>query len=420
MDEKKGMKYKKIFYLFFCAFLLLLKTSFAKELVYPFSCYTESELAAVRAWEREWVGKKIDSANAASVKEYLPDSFYQLITTTHKWGESWFVIVPYQQILPTPGTITFTKRFYGKPKIDPGSGEILDFIAGVPFPDTTDPLEMAHNFRCRNFGDSYTSKEEGFIIDGKLHYDLALEINNNMCFFSGRTDKPPVPELPHNPKDIWRAFTMLQKQPPEVRNIRIMELHYKDRLKAYDSWFWNPTIRRVRRRSTSERQDAQGGSDICGFDNFGWDGPVSLNKYQYLGNKELLLCRHNNPKKLSHVTGNCLCNGTQRERVKVYIVEAVNNDPNFLYSKMIWYLDPETWQILYSDRYDRDGKLWKVLDQIGFVASGAGGIEVNSFCAAQMIDVQRTHATLGTSDYSFGVDLPDTMFTTDFLQKHGY
>ena len=52
---------------------------------------------------------------------------------------------------------------------------------------------------------------------------------------------------------------MLQLQPPEVRNMRIMEIHYQDTLKAYDSWFWMPSIRRVRRRSTSERQDAQGG-----------------------------------------------------------------------------------------------------------------------------------------------------------------
>ena len=55
---------------------------------------------------------------------------------------------------------------------------------------------------------------------------------------------------------------------------------------------------------------------------------------------------------------------------KLHVVEATSKDPNFLYSKMIWYLDPEDWQMRYSDRYDRSGKLWKIIDQLGFVGNG--------------------------------------------------
>ncbi|MCX8044328.1 MAG: outer membrane lipoprotein-sorting protein [Desulfobacterota bacterium] len=399
---------------------LFINGFYAKEIEYPRSCYNDKEIAALRAWEKEWAGKKIDSSNASAVREYLPESFYFLLTDTNTWGRHWFVIVPYREIVPTPGTIELTKKHHSSSKLDTESGELITYVAGVPFPNTTDPLEMAHNFRCRNFGDSYRSSEFGYIVDGQFRYDMRLEINNNLCFFSGRTDKQPVPEFPKNPKGLWRAFTMLQKQPPEVRNMRILELHYKDRLKAYDSWIWNPTIRRVRRRSTTERQDAQGGSDFCGFDNFGWDGPISLNTYRYIAAKELLMSRHNGCKKLDHTSGDCFWNGTQRERIRVHIIEATSKEANFLYSKMIWYIDPETWQILYSERYGRDGKLWKVLDQIGFVTAGYNNIEINSFCASHMVDVQRIHATLGFVEYEFGVDFPDGMFTTEYLQKHGY
>ena len=64
---------------------------------------------------------------------------------------------------------------------------------------------------------------------------------------------------------------------------------------------------------------------------------------------------------------------------------------------MIWNLDPESWQILYADKYDRQGRLWKVQDQIGFVGKGYQGVPITHFNAAQMIDVQRTHATIATS-----------------------
>jgi hypothetical protein len=181
-----------------------------------------------------------------------------------------------------------------------------------------------------------------------------------------------------------------------------------------------PSIRRVRRRSTTERQDAQGGGDYCAYDNLGWDGPVSANTYKYLGPKELLMSRHNDKTKLQHKPGECVWNGTQRERVKMHVVEAVNKDPNFLYTKMIWYLDPESWQILYSDRYDRQGRLWKIQDQIGFIGKGYNGVPVAHFNTGHMIDVQRTHATMATSTFEFGQQFPMDMFTLDYLQKHGY
>lgn len=386
---------------------------------YPASCYSPDELAAVRAWEKKWVGEKITGDDADEVKKFLPESLYSLMKDEKRWGETWFVIVPYRQIRPSAGTVAATKKYYGQAKLDK-NGEILGYTAGVPFPDTADATEMAHNFRTRSMGDSQRTAENGYIIDGRLKYDMTLEIHNNMLFFSGRTDKPPVPELPDNKAGIWRAFSMLQLQPPETRNIRILELHYKDRLKAYDSWLWVPTIRRVRRRSTSERQDALGGADYCGFDNMGWDGPVSLNTYKYLGARDLLLARHTDAARLEHERGRCLWSGVQRERVKAHVVEAENQEPNFLYSKMIWYLDPETWQILYSDRFDREGKLWKVMDQLGFVTKGYGGVEVNYFCANQMVDVQRVHSTAATAAFEFGIDLPRSMFRIDYLQKYGY
>jgi hypothetical protein len=91
-----------------------------------------------------------------------------------------------------------------------------------------------------------------------------------------------------------------------------------------------------------------------------------------------------------------------------------------MYSKMIWYLDPEDWQMRYSDRYDRSGRLWKIIDQIGFVVTGKNGIVVSHFNAAQAIDVQRIHSTTATTSIEFGGDFDENMFTPSYLQKYGY
>ena len=87
---------------------------------------------------------------------------------------------------------------------------------------------------------------------------------------------------------------------------------------------------------------------------------------------------------------------------------------------MVWYLDPEDWQMRYSDRYDRSGKLWKWIDQLGFVDKSKTGIMVPHFNGTQTVDIQRIHGTLGTTEMDFGADLDRNMFTLDFLQKHGY
>ena len=181
-----------------------------------------------------------------------------------------------------------------------------------------------------------------------------------------------------------------------------------------------PSIRRIRRRFTSERQDALRGADFCGFDNYGWDGPIHINNYKYLGKKDFLLASHTDKSKLKHTPGDCLWDRTQRKRIKIYMLEVTNDEKHFLYCKMIWYLDLETWQILYSDRYDRHGKLWKVLDQLGFVTTAYKGVNVDYFAGNQMIDVQRTHSTIAITDFAFGIPLDQNMFSLQFLQKHGY
>ena len=73
----------------------------AAEAKYPVICYEGNELEEIRSWEKEWADKKIDNANIEQVKEFLPDSLYDLFTDTEKWGKHWFRIVPYRTIYPS-------------------------------------------------------------------------------------------------------------------------------------------------------------------------------------------------------------------------------------------------------------------------------------------------------------------------------
>ena len=75
----------------FCVMLVPF-SGLAAELQYPAAIFQGDELAKVQQWEKTWAGKKITSANVDEVKEFLPETYYDLMKDTDKWGESWFEV----------------------------------------------------------------------------------------------------------------------------------------------------------------------------------------------------------------------------------------------------------------------------------------------------------------------------------------
>ena len=145
----------------------------AEEIRYPVPSYEGKELEEVRAWEKNWAGKRIDPSNIDEVKEFLPESLYQIITNPETWGESWFEIVPYREIKPSKGELAFTRKYRGTCSI--GSNDVLlNYICGIPFPNPKTGLEIAHNFDNLNHGDNVHTYQNMYLIDGINHYDRKL------------------------------------------------------------------------------------------------------------------------------------------------------------------------------------------------------------------------------------------------------
>jgi hypothetical protein len=396
-------------------------STYAEEVKYPVYSYGENELAAVREWEKKWAGKKIDSANIDEVKEYVPDSMYEVFKNTEKWGKSWFKIVPYEPFTPTPGMINFTRKYAGTAKIG-SKNELLNYVSGVPFPSPKNGLEVAYNFNVYTWGDTRDAWTKGWIVDGRLKYDqMKLLMGGYFMYFTGRTDLPPVPAITPNPKDIWFAYQTLQLEPSMVRNTRYFEVKYNDRTRPFDSWLWSPAARRVIRRNASMRQDATSGGDVCAYDNWGWDGAIFENDYKLIGIKEILAVRHGKGEAdMIHEPGLCMVSGLPHERCKVYLLEATNKDPYFIYSKMYWYIDVETYVMVYSDRYDRQGKMWKILPTWTAAAKGENGVSIWCSFGGGAIDVQRVHSSLSYHYGKYSMPLSEQIFTLDYMQKVGY
>ena len=364
--------------------------SWAKEITYPIPSFTEAQLAQVRAWEQEWVGKRIDATNVDAVKDLLPETMYDFMKDPEKWGGIWFEIVPYQMYPFTPGRIKYTKQ--AEVKVGP-NGELLDWVAGVPFPEPENGLQVAWNFDAWNRFDHSYRNPTGFLTDGRLKYDRVVAQRTWIQQFYGRLDTEPTPAFEKNPKHMLRAMFVDFTDPPEIKGQISFQVRYTDWYQPYDTWAYIPALRRIRRISAAQRMDTEDGTDFCKDDDSIWNGTITRNSYSLRGRKDMLVSRHQVMSKVEHTEGECLFSGLQRERVKVWVIDVQCNDPGYIYSRQVWYIDPELWKIVYGDKYDKYGRLWKVQEHMQTVVKGENGVEDADYFGSQGIDVQRMHST---------------------------
>ena len=383
------------------------------------ACYTPAELNRVRLWEETWTATSIDADTVTAVRDLLPPSYYACMRAPDTWGDAWFEIVRYRPIAPTPGQTRQTAANEDTARLN-ADGSLDGWQAGIPFPHARTALKIMHNFKHRNNGDGIENRNQGDLVDGRLGYAMHARSCNRYCYWSGRFDTPPVPAITPNRRGIWRSALNEQFEPAEQRNFITLELQYSDEMKPYDSWTWNSRMRRVVRRSTSAREDSSGGNDFCDYDSMGYDGPIQINRYRLLKTAEYLMARHTDPSQLERHADACLWSGSQRERCKMYVVEAENNDPQFIYGRQVWYVDPETWQMLYAERYDREGRLWRALDQLCSVIPGWNNVPVAMYTAIQSLDLQTVHSTMLCSQMRLGVQFRTRLFSPGNLQKRGY
>lgn len=426
MKRKKTLS---IFLLGIAAVLLLLLSTYmpclAAEIRHSVPSYVGEELEKVREWEKTWVGKMIDHTNVDQVKEFLTEPHVEVIKNPETWKDARFEIVPYREILPSPGDLKFTLMYKGKCSIGPNE-EILNYVCGIPFPEPKTGLEIAYNFDKVNLGDTLNAYQDAWTIDGRRGYDRKFVMDGHGCWFTGRREVDPTPQYPNNPKKIFRAFHSEYLEPASMRGTRGLAIKWQDTARPYGSWGWSSATRRVTRRSSASRQDSVGGTDMTMDDNMIYDNVIPAQNYKIMGRKELLVGRHQDMTKLKsdHIEGVCYPLGAMRERVNTWMLEVINKDPNYVYSKQIYYCDPETWYISWSTKYDRTGKLWKTFDMFGNVLK-------NSFNEAEMyigveqliIDMERQHATGGPTNPIPGIkgkEYEPPYYEPRALQKYGY
>ncbi len=285
-----------------------------------------------------------------------------------------------------------TARNKGKASLDE-EGNLVSadggaWPGGIPFPevDPKDPqagLKVMYNFILSYEGDDF------IIADFEIQYigssgklEKTIQGTWDRLYTTSREHVDPKPHIPGQERFLFKQL-FLMKSPFDLRGFANVQYRYYDQSKIDDSFAYIPALRRTRRLSAGQRYDTFVGTDWTLGDARQFDDPLLHWDFKVLRQKPMLGVMHAEypvygigAKDAVYVPLDAgkFARAKWELRPDVYIIEAIPRDPNHVYSKKLMTMDPEIWKGLYTQTFDRQGKLWRTVQNYwyGFIRSEDG------------------------------------------------
>jgi hypothetical protein len=354
-------------------------------------------------------GEVVDASGAERLKGLVPDEIYPY--GIEGFGELRMEIAETRDYPVHPKYRQATIDYACQARLDE-SGNLVDYVAGQPFPysewakeatghrcDLTpdDPafaVKLAWDVNYRWQASGYNYPQWGFSYmrnSGKELWRLG-QGEYRRTYFSHRADLlPETSELEKGTDVEWAEFFDV-KDPFDLRGTMFLLYRYTKPEKEDDTWAYVPSLRRVRRIATTQKSDSLLGTEFTLEDFYLFAGYVLDQKWEFQGESKLLVplathrvCFPANLGKevVMRITGMVRL-GSRDEWKKcrfgpygalpfvdesfelrsVFQLDDVPKQKGHPYSrKKIWY-DKETLMPIYAITYDRGGKPYKILANI--------------------------------------------------------
>jgi hypothetical protein len=322
--------------------------------------------------------------------------------------------------------VAATEKYSGKVALGP-NGELLNYVAGQPFPkiDPKDPQigqKLAWNFFYRWLGDDYKT---GGAVEGGRILRVAIERNgaerradlvSYFLFPSTRYSLDPRPAIPGY-EHIDFMQLRVDSYPRDASGTTTLEIRYKDPNKADDLYIYVPSIRRIRRATTTLRCQTLAPSEFNLDDINSFNGKITDFNYKYLGDKKILANISQERLPFRRNPGDYLPLDEKWHVVDTHVLEITPKDPNYCYPRKLLHLNKVTFDTHWTLMWDRRGDYWK--EQFGFFTPVklADGREVWSVGDVVIHNVQNGRTTIVTATRAYNQGYPASMFSLATLQR---
>jgi hypothetical protein len=280
----------------------------------------------------------------------------------------------YKPVHPSQGYIEATNKYRGKTKIvDIGKeyrkSALKGYVAGLPFPQPKNGLEVAYDYDNNYNGD-----------DGKLLYDTIWISASSGVEHSetwewsfimrtvNRTDIQPIPAIgEYKDKGVKYVSSTKCVAPYDKKGFSAV---YTRSIEPLDmqGHIYVPAMRRIIRNTFGTRGDTWNATDYLYEDIRGYMGYPEWMNWKLIGEKTILLPMHDGTKRGKDPKGKYEIDKwphwnpkAQWEPRPTYVVDVRPRIPDYPYSRQTFYVDAETFAILYKESYDKKGDLWKVV-----------------------------------------------------------
>jgi hypothetical protein len=274
--------------------------------------------------------------------------------------------------------------------------------SGFPFPRPSGEhkaMQVLYNHkRGYTRGESYHYIEWNVGVNKRFDIDHQGLADGSVLRAGGRALFPPYGYLdqrarennevwiwiytPYEPRDFYgNVYRMMQFDVPDKDNTILAYVNI---------------LRRIRKLSSSDKQDQAVGQDITFDDADMFSQKMSPDmypmEYKILEEREFLVPVFSlDGAEYFDSKDNFKLKNLKFERRPMWLVEAKILDKNYIYSKRIMLVDKETLILTYTEMHDQKGRLYRSFACYGAFMKPMGLYSWNLLCANDHID---THSTL--------------------------
>jgi len=318
-----------------------------------------------------------------------------------------------------------TEKYSGSVRLG-NNGELLNYVAGLPFPkfDPNDPqagLKLAWNFYWRWLGDDYKnggSTKEGRIIRDAIERDGSERrgtVVAHSIFTRNRVSLDPKPVFPGYEYIDWMQLRA-DEYPRDTSGTTTLEIRYADPAREDDFYIYVPSIRRIRRAPPLQRCATIAPSEFNFDDINTFNGKVTNFNYRLLEEKKVLgnLSQESLPFRRNQ--GDYLPLDEGWRLYDVYVLEITPKDSSYCYPRKVLYIEKISFQSIWSAMWDAKGHYWKEAFTFYTPVGLPRGQTVISTGTVVIVNVQNKRSTVLTAPRAFNQGYQPTLFTLATLQ----
>ena len=297
----------------------------------------------------------------------------------HGGNFSEITVIPTRQYYHGLPIAEATKKNVGRTKLDEqGYIKSETYMAGYPFPRPSGKFKAQQIMN--NWEKRYLMGENFFAIQFMKGFDkrLNLDFEGGLDWWevrlNGRVTLEPYGWYDKRAEAHKEATGCLLGfvAPRDTAGTAFSMVYYldPDRFDLYHIYI--SVLRRIRKMSATDAQDAVSGQDTIYEDRMGFSQKLSKNRYPYsydlIDEREYLVPSTTLDGSLYVDSKGIEFRNLEFERRPLYVIKLTQTDKNYVYGQRILYIDKETFNVIYIENYDQKGRLYRITHPLfGFI-----------------------------------------------------